>query len=256
MRFNPAVLSVMVLLAAGGCASDKPSATKSSPDSANHVKSLVIKDTKEGTGPGAELGDELWVVYTGKFMNGTVFDSNDKADADPFHLTLGSGDVIQGWAKGLVGMKAGGTRQLTIPYSLAYGPQGSQGKIPPYADLQFTIQLKQILKAKDAQTINANDVKKGTGPAAKKGDQVTVDYVASANGKEFETQNDISFTIGAEQMKIPSFDLALVGMQVGGVRDLVIPPALTRSAGIMDLGMNVGTYKVTMKKIEPGHGTQ
>jgi len=179
-------------------------------------------------------------------MSGKTFDTNIKEGGVPFHVTVGTGQVIKGWDQGLPGMKLGGKRKLTIPYMLAYGEKGNQG-IPPESDLVFDVELKQILKKKDAGIINANDVKVGTGREVKDGDTVIIDYVAKANGEEFDTLKDGKIKIGADEVKITSFDKALIGMKVGGVRDITIPPMLTRMLGNEKLGMNVGVWTVTLK---------
>ncbi len=97
----------------------------------------------------AEPGDVVTVNYTGKLADGTVFDSS-ASHGQPFSFTLGAGQVIPGWDKGLVGMKVGETKTLVIPPSEAYGSQGvkdpTTGKyiIPPNATLTFVIQLISV----------------------------------------------------------------------------------------------------------------
>lgn len=105
------------------------------------MESLKIEDVRAGTGAEAKNGDMLTVHYEGKLDDGTVFDSS--YGREPFTLTLGRGDVIRGWDLGLLGMKAGGKRQLTIPPELGYGPNG-YGPIPPNAALHFTVELLKI----------------------------------------------------------------------------------------------------------------
>jgi len=105
------------------------------------MESLKIEDVRAGTGAEAKNGDMLTVHYEGKLDDGTVFDSS--YGREPFTLTLGRGDVIRGWELGLLGMKAGGKRQLTIPPELGYGPNG-YGPIPPNAALHFTVELLKI----------------------------------------------------------------------------------------------------------------
>ena len=80
---------------------------------------------------------------------GALFDTGQEFDAswdrgEPFELTLGGGTVIQGWDQGLVGMKAGGRRELTIPPDLGYGPQGSPPSIPANATLIFVVDMLSI----------------------------------------------------------------------------------------------------------------
>lgn len=104
---------------------------------------LKIKDLLVGSGPEAKAGDVVSALYTGSLDDGTVFDASSKHGNQPFSFTLGAGQVIQGWDLGVVGMKVGGKRELTIPSNLGYGPNG-QGPIPPNATLHFTIQLVAV----------------------------------------------------------------------------------------------------------------
>jgi peptidylprolyl isomerase len=80
------------------------------------------------------------MLYTGKLQDGTIFDSTAKRNNDPFSFILGVGQVIKGWDEGVLGMKVGEKRTLTIPYELAYGEAG-YGPIPPKATLIFDIEL-------------------------------------------------------------------------------------------------------------------
>jgi FKBP-type peptidyl-prolyl cis-trans isomerase FkpA len=105
-------------------------------------------DMLEGTGTVAATGNVLSVHYTGWLYNasqpgqkGGQFDSS--AGFDPFSFTLGAGQVISGWDRGLVGMKVGGIRRLVLPPSLAYGSVRS-GVIPPEGTLVFEIELVAV----------------------------------------------------------------------------------------------------------------
>jgi FKBP-type peptidyl-prolyl cis-trans isomerase len=77
-------------------------------------------------------------------MNGTKFDSSRDRD-EPFQFTLGKGEVIKGWDEGVVGMKKGGKRKLTIPSDKAYGPSGRPPSIPPNSPLIFDVELVEIV---------------------------------------------------------------------------------------------------------------
>ena len=91
---------------------------------------LVITDITEGEGEAAVEGSTVYVYYVGVLtQDGKRFDGN--YGGDPFAVTLGSGAVIPGWEQGLIGIKAGGQRQLDIPSELAYGAAGSGDAIPP-----------------------------------------------------------------------------------------------------------------------------
>jgi FKBP-type peptidyl-prolyl cis-trans isomerase FkpA len=105
------------------------------------VTSLKIEDVSVGNGPEAKNGDTVDVQYTGTLMNGTKFDSSHDRKDQPFTFTLGKGSVIKGWDQGVVGMKMGGKRKLTIPSDLAYGDKGSPPKIPGGASLKFDVEL-------------------------------------------------------------------------------------------------------------------
>ncbi len=105
---------------------------------------LKIEVLKEGTGDRVtKKGDTLEMHYTGTLLDGTKFDSSVDRDT-PFTFTLGEGQVIQGWDEGLVGMKVGEKRKLTIPADMAYGSQGAGGVIPPNATLVFETELLSI----------------------------------------------------------------------------------------------------------------
>jgi FKBP-type peptidyl-prolyl cis-trans isomerase len=115
-----------------GCSGDAPKpaasttgkteATPAAP--AGALAELKSEDVKVGTGPVVDDGDLVFMKYTGKLANGTEFDSNDKPDGKPFSFELGpNASVIQGWNKGIKGMKVGGKRKLSIPATLGYGAE-------------------------------------------------------------------------------------------------------------------------------------
>ena len=106
---------------------------------AQSTDTLKIEDVKVGTGAEATAGKTVTVNYTGWLTNGTKFDSSLDRN-QPFKFHLGGGQVIQGWDQGVVGMKIGGKRKLTIPASLGYGARGV-GPIPPNSTLVFEVDL-------------------------------------------------------------------------------------------------------------------
>jgi peptidylprolyl isomerase len=98
---------------------------------------------EEGTGKIAKNGDTVSVHYTGTLEDGTKFDSSlDRGT--PFTFTLGIGQVIKGWDQGILGMKVGEKKTLTIAPELAYGEAGIPGIIPPNATLIFEVEIMGI----------------------------------------------------------------------------------------------------------------
>jgi FKBP-type peptidyl-prolyl cis-trans isomerase len=114
--------------------------TAAPPQPGATVTELQKEDSKVGTGDEAVTGKQVTVHYTGWLANGTKFDSS-KDRGMPFSFQLGGGQVIKGWDQGVVGMKVGGIRKLTIPPELGYGARGAGGVIPPNATLVFEVEL-------------------------------------------------------------------------------------------------------------------
>ncbi len=113
------------------------------------VNGMLIVDNVVGEGLEAEKFDILTVHYTGKLEDGTVFDSSKNPGRDPFPVTIGIGQVIKGWDEGIIGMKIGGTRTLTIPPEMGYGTRGAGDVIPPNATLIFEVELLEVDKAEN-----------------------------------------------------------------------------------------------------------
>ncbi|MGZ6694185.1 MAG: FKBP-type peptidyl-prolyl cis-trans isomerase [Solirubrobacteraceae bacterium] len=98
-----------------------------------------------GSGPAIKDGQQATVQYVGVlFRNGKEFDTSWGKGRQPFGFALGGGQVIPGWDQGVLGMKVGERRRLTIPAALAYGAQGSPPKIGPNEPLIFDVDLKKI----------------------------------------------------------------------------------------------------------------
>lgn len=107
------------------------------------IQGMKVEISKQGTGAEAKTGDVVTVDYAGTLLDGTKFDSSiDRGTAFPF--TIGVSSVIEGWQLGVVGMKVGEKRKLTIPPELAYGPAGRPPVIPPNATLVFEIDMLKI----------------------------------------------------------------------------------------------------------------
>jgi len=104
---------------------------------------MNIEDLVEGTGAEAKAGQTVSVHYVGTLTDGRKFDSS-RDRGTPFKFPLGAGRVIQGWDRGVAGMKIGGKRKLTIPPELAYGARGFPPVIPANATLVFEIELLDL----------------------------------------------------------------------------------------------------------------
>ena len=105
---------------------------------------LVIEDIKIGEGKISEKGALLIVHYTGRLSDGTVFDSSHHKGR-PFQFVIGSKRVIQGWDQGLMGMRVGGIRKLSVPSHLGYGERQIGDIIPSHSDLYFEVELLDCL---------------------------------------------------------------------------------------------------------------
>ncbi len=105
---------------------------------------LQIDDISIGTGNSPTIGQTVVVHYTGWLTNGTKFDSSVDRN-EPFEFQIGVGQVIQGWDDGVLSMKIGGKRRLTIPPELAYGNRDvGNGLIPPNSTLIFEVELLDL----------------------------------------------------------------------------------------------------------------
>ncbi len=166
MSHRTLLILLVLVLALAGCGGDgddgetaataTPKAT-ATPDNTDVTKKpkvtvpdelppdeLQIKDIVKGKGPAARNGDKVSMNYVGLTWSTSVeFDSSWER-GEPYTLTLGKGDVIKGWDEGIVGMRQGGRRELTIPAEMAYGAQGSPPNIGPNEALRFIIDLVKL----------------------------------------------------------------------------------------------------------------
>lgn len=104
---------------------------------------LQKEDLVLGEGAEATSGRRVSVHYTGWLLDGSKFDSSLDRNS-PFDFVLGGGMVIRGWDEGVVGMKVGGKRKLTIPPEMGYGARGYPPVIPPASVLVFEVELLAV----------------------------------------------------------------------------------------------------------------
>ncbi len=139
--FGPAVLSPSTVISPPVSMNAEENAAA---ESYSDVTELTLEDIEVGTGAEATTGDTVSVNYVGALIDNTVFDASAN-HGGPYTFRLGVDPVIEGWQKGLIGMKEGGTRLLIIPASMGYGAQGN-GPIPPNATLVFKVELVSVVK--------------------------------------------------------------------------------------------------------------
>ena len=222
---------------------------------------LVITDLTEGTGPGAVEGDTVVVHYVGvRSVDGTEFDSSYDRGT-PFPVQPGSGQVIKGWDQGLIGAKQGGRRQLDIPADLAYGDTPQGDIIQPGDALTFVIEVVAVIPKPDPAEEPAvsipptpnqteqtfTDLIVGDGAAINPGQTVAVRYVAfsAADGAQLDSSwisgQTLVFVPGGQQLP-PGLEQAVVGMKIGGRRQVIIPFAdAFGEAGNEGLGLPAST---------------
>ena len=243
------VLAALALTACGDDGGADPAATSPT--------ELQIKDITVGTGPAAKAGDLLLMRYVGtRTADGTEFDQNVDS-GEPLNVTLGAGQVIQGWDEGLVGIQQGGRRQLDIPADLAYGdspPAGSS--IQPGDALTFVVDAVAVIATPDPA--DRPDITVEGGPNVT--EVQTVDLVTGSGAELAEGQTAIAYLVAfradtgeellsswdtgsfedvpfAAGQTIDGLYQGMTGMRVGGRRQITIPFASAFGAdGNADLG--------------------
>ena len=171
--------------------------------------------------------------------------SESYSGGEPLEFTLGMGLVIQGWEKGLVGMKPGEIRKLYVPYQMGYGENSLEG-VPEYSDLYFIVELVSAEKPMEpdvfpksveglkwreaAKGLKVYDEKVGTGKPAMVGSVLKTHYTGwLLSGRKFGSSKDmgkpLSVVMGAGKM-IKGWEVGLEGMREGGVRWFRVSPAM------------------------------
>lgn len=135
MKHRFAVLLVLLLAACGGETALSPT------DNSGGITTLQIEDLTVGTGATVAAGDLITVNYTGTLLDGRQFDTS--IGRTPLTFRVGAGSLIPGFEQGVLGMRVGGKRRLTIPPALAYGAAGNS-RIPPNSTIRFEIDLLSI----------------------------------------------------------------------------------------------------------------
>lgn len=235
------ILTLAATLAATGIASAQTGTTTTSPATAtpvapaqpekpmavpvptgpavktNEVEGILIEDIKIGEGYEIKPGGAVVAHYHGtlKADPSVTFDSSfERGEPVPFPLS----GVIEGWQKGVPGMKIGGVRKLTIPARLAYGDRSPSAKIPANADLVFVIQIIDALQIEDVKVGEGEEATNNcvavTAHTMKDKDGTVVDKVEAAAPYIWIPGEFDAIAFGVE------------GMKVGGKRKLIVPPQM------------------------------
>jgi FKBP-type peptidyl-prolyl cis-trans isomerase len=139
-------LVIFVAAAAGAaCGSDDNPTAPTDPSVGLNVP-FSVTDLTVGTGAEAVNGRTLSVNYTLWLYNPTAAENKGRQvqSGGPFNFVLGTGNVIQGWHRGIPGMRVGGRRRLVIPPDLGYGAQGALPDIPGNATILFEVELLSV----------------------------------------------------------------------------------------------------------------
>ena len=207
---------------------------------------LVVTVIEEGTGPAAESGDTVVIDYVGvRSRDGIEFDSsfNQRQPGVPptaFTFVLGEQQVIAGWDQGLVGAQAGARIQLDIPSELAYGDEPRGEVIGADEALTFLLDVRAVVPpgeepadmgvdpSEGAVEVTTTDLREGDGAALEVGQTALIRFVffRGDNGVALQSNwADSLQPIPLTEGLFPPLLEGLQGMQVGGRRAIVFPPA-------------------------------
>jgi peptidylprolyl isomerase len=205
---------------------------------------LEIAEITAGTGRTPEEGDIVVMHIIGTLEDGTLF-ADTYTQNEPVTATLTDVDLFPGWKEGVSMMKEGGKSRLTIPAELAFGDEGASGVIPPGATIIMDVELISTMPPPVPETVDAADltttesglqyydIVAGDGETPVNGQTVLIHYKAwLQEGEEYLASSEIAseepfqFALGADPSVFPGWDEGVSTMQVGGYRQLIIPPDL------------------------------
>jgi peptidylprolyl isomerase len=230
---------------------------------------LQYYDLVVGTGEEAVKSATVATHYTIWVKTETGFDYVDTSlRDDPLEFVVGRGDMVfPGWEEGVTGMKVGGKRYLVIPPDLGMGDQDN-GIVPANSTLVMEIELTSVVPPQVATVVDEADytvtesglkyydLVEGTGDPAAAGQTLVVNYTGwLEDGTQFDSSvggSPYTFSLGAGSV-IAGWDEGLVGMKVGGKRQLVIPAALgygDSGSGIIPGGATL-IFEVELVEIQP-----
>jgi FKBP-type peptidyl-prolyl cis-trans isomerase len=116
-------------------------------DEASVGDSVTTNDIKAGDGAEITADTKYKAYYIGWTPKGTVFDSSIEGESLKTPIDTSQMNLIEGWNQGVIGMKVGGVREITIPSDLAYGEEGSGEKIGPNTPIKFIVMIIETVEA-------------------------------------------------------------------------------------------------------------
>jgi peptidylprolyl isomerase len=204
---------------------------------------LQYVEVEAGSGPAPEPGDLVSVHFVGTLEDGTAFGDSYSQGA-PITVVLGTDQLLPGWEEGISLMREGGKATLIIPPELGFGEMGAGGVIPPNATLMMEVELVSVTQPPEPTEVDEADytltdsglqyydLVAGDGDTPDTGDIVTMDftiwlhddltYIISSE----QNGEPLTFVLGAGDTVFPGWEEGAASMQVGGTRQLVLPPDL------------------------------
>jgi len=239
--------AILVLLAVAGCgdappaaapgpAPAKPGGAPVLPPPKTELQTKLDVDTPpavewvaKGSGAQVKAGDVVQMHYAATIASSGHEIDNTHRTEQPFVFTVGAGHVIRGWDLLLPQLRVGDHVKTTIPYHLAYGPDGLAGVIPPKTDLTYDIEVVGIVPPPTWDVVT-----KGEGREAKRGTKATVHYVGTLpDGTVFDDsrarKEPFEFVVGIGEV-IEGWDWVVARMRVGDRWKVSIPWALAYGA--------------------------
>lgn len=220
---------------------------------------ILKKILTEGSGGTPSSGNEVKVHYTGRLLDGTVFDSSKNRN-ELFKFKVGTGSVIKGWDEGILTMKRGEVAILTCKPEYAYGAAGSPPTIPPNATLEFEVEMHDFFGEdctdnKDGGVLKSV-AKEGTSHAPpREGSTVNVSWTMKHLDRKLESRS-VKFLLGdgAGEGVVPGVELAIKSMKRGETATVAVKsPYAYGHVGDANLAVPGGAdliYNLTLEDFE------
>jgi|GEM_PF-3320338 len=212
--------------------------------------SLVVIDVLKGGGAELRCGGEAVIKYDAYMSNGLIFDStNSKVTNSQFTFQTGKNQVIKGLEAGIIGMKEGGKRKISIPPGLGFNVPGFENTMLPKDEvISYDVELVSIKDGiyKNTAALNVKSDNGGSGKKILCGDKVKVKYSLrdAGDAKLSNVDGSAEFIVGSGNVPI-GFELAVSDMKIGGKKKIVIPHDLLKILGKSVLASEI---KVTAGK--------